>query len=314
MARKIPSCYNCVFAYLDKEVTLKCYEAKILNWPACANNPESYGRMTRTPDRGICPNYRSKPKTPEGDVREITLGDGIVAYVDAADFDWLNQWTWYLGCGGYAYRLEKGKVILMHRQIMQPPKGLVVHHKSRNKLDNTRENLDNVTPAENTRHRIKKRNTSSRFWGLSYIKTRHKYRVYVCHDGEHCFCGEFTDEIKAAQAHDYKAVALKGEFARLNFPEEWPPERRAEVYAQGAAERQRLEVRTREKETTKKPPRKTRGAADPRATKPKRATGHKSRTTKKARAETLGRSGGKRQTRSKTAKPRATGDKRRATT
>jgi hypothetical protein len=30
----------------------------------------------------------------------------------------------------------------------------------------------------------------------------------------------------------FSAAEYFGEFARLNFPEEWPPERRAQVYAQ----------------------------------------------------------------------------------
>jgi hypothetical protein len=295
MGKKIPSCYNCVFAFLDQEITLKCYEAGILNWPACANHPESYGRMKRTPPRGMCPNYRPKPEKPEGDVRQIALGDGFTAYVDAADFEWLNQWTWYLACG-YAYRLEKNKMIYMHRQIMQPPKGLVVHHKNRNKLDNTRGNLENVTVAENARHRVKKRNASSRFWGVSYTKSRDKYQVSVHHKGTLVACSFFADEIEAARAHDAKAVELKGEAARVNFPDEWPPERRAQVYAQGDAARRRVEARAR-KTAAKKALRKT-----PRR---RRTEGRGRRTAKEknSRAETRGRRGN-RKTRGRTTEDR----------
>lgn len=256
MSKKIACCYNCVFAYLDREITLWCFTTGFLNWPACANHPQSYGRMKRTPRCGICPNYRPEPETPEGEVRQISLGDGFYVYVDAADFESLNQWTWYLACG-YAYRLEKNKMIYMHRQIMQPPKGLVVHHKNRNKLDNTRGNLEIVTQAENTRQRAKKRNASSRFWGVSYIKSRAKYWASVHYQGTIVACRLFTNEIEAARAHDYKAVELKGEAARLNFPEEWPPERRAQVYAQGDAVRRKVKARARKRKAAKKAPRKT---------------------------------------------------------
>lgn len=230
------SCHDCAYAFWDMGQVMEGFLSGFGSRPVCANHPESPGRMRRATPRGVCVNYRPRPATPKGDVRQIPLGGGFYVYVDAADYEWLNQWTWYLG-NGYAYRLEKGKLILMHRQIMQPPKGKVVHHKNHNKLDNTRENMGNVTPAENARERAKKRKASSRFWGVSYTTSRDKYQVSVHHEGKLFACGWFTDEIEAARAHDYRAVALKGEAARLNFPEEWPPERRAQVHAQWDAAR-----------------------------------------------------------------------------
>ncbi len=131
MATKIACCYSCAFAFLDREHTLECIEAGVMNWPACANHPDFYGRMKRTPARGICPNYRLRPDTPEGDVRQIALGDGFTAYVDAADYEWLGRWKWHMQ-GGYAIRYEKKKLIFMHHQIAQPPRGMIVDHKNRN--------------------------------------------------------------------------------------------------------------------------------------------------------------------------------------
>ncbi|MEN6333855.1 MAG: HNH endonuclease [Phycisphaerales bacterium] len=235
MAKKIPSCYNCVFAYLDQEITLRCYTVGFLNWPACANHPESYGRMKRTPRCGICPNYRPETETPQGDVRQIALGDGFTAYVDAADYEWLNQWTWCL-CNGYAARRNKETWTYMHREIIKAPRGMDVDHKNHNRLDNTRENLRVCTRAENIWNRRKPRNTSSRFWGVSYIKARARYMAFVSHERKVISCGCFLKELDAARAHDAKAVELFGELARLNFPEEWPPERRAAVANEKAKE------------------------------------------------------------------------------
>jgi hypothetical protein len=79
----------------------------------------------------------------------IPLTKGFYAYVDAADYEWLNQWHWRALSSGYAGRYEKGKRIFMHRQIMQPPPGKVVDHVNGNGFDNTRINMRNITKQQN---------------------------------------------------------------------------------------------------------------------------------------------------------------------
>ncbi len=227
---KIACCHNCVFSYWDREQAVQCMGRGIMSWPACANHPESYGRMQRVPGRGMCENYRARPGTPVGDVRQIPLGDGFYAYVDAADYEWLSGWTWQLR-GGYAARMEKRKPIYMHRAIMQTPQGMVVDHKNRNKLDNTRGNLWNCTAQENACNRGKKRGTASRFRGVGFNKDYGKHFADIYFKGKRYFLGYFPNETEAARARDRKAVELLGDTARVNFPDEWPAERRAQVYA-----------------------------------------------------------------------------------
>ena len=227
---KIACCHNCVFSYWDREHTVSCMAAGLVHWPACANHPDSLGRMRRTPPRGICRNYRPRPEKPEGDVRQIALGDGYYAYVDEADYEWLSRWKWHMQ-GGYAIRYEKKKLIYMHRQIMQPPPGKIVDHKNRNRLDNTRANLRVCTHQENTQNAAKIQGTYSRFKGVSYRKERDRYFAQIYYNNEQFYLGLFEKEVDAARAYDRNAVELFGEFACVNFPEEWPAERRAQVYA-----------------------------------------------------------------------------------
>jgi len=77
--------------------------------------------------------------------------------------------------------------------------------------------------------------TYSRFKGVSYRKERDKYFAQIYFLGEQFYLGLFAEETDAARAYDHRAIELFGEFARVNFPEEWPPERRAEVHAMRCA-------------------------------------------------------------------------------
>ncbi len=228
---KAESCHNCVYAHWDLGLWVRTLRSGFPARPTCANHPESFGRMKECPLGQVCRNFRPRPPTPAGEtVKTIPLGGGFYAYVDAADYEWLSRWTWHLK-DGYAIRLEKRKHVYMHRQIMQPPDGMMVDHKNLNKLDNTRMNLRVCTAQENACNRSKKRGTSSRFHGVSYVKRDRKYLAQVHYKGETFCCGRFTDEIEAARARDHRAVEVLGEAARLNFPEEWTPRRRKRVHA-----------------------------------------------------------------------------------
>jgi len=225
-----PNCHNCVYSVCDPEVWLRlmCLEEPIL--PSCANHPQWPGQMHEVP--GVpCRNYRPKSVVPQGDVRLIPLAEGFYAYVDAADYEWLSQWQWHMASGGYAARSVKGRQIFMHREIMQPPEGMVVDHVDGNKANNCRFNLRVCTRRENQGNLPKQRGTHSRFKGVSYNKRRDRYFAQCDFGGKHRWLGFFDDEVEAARAYDHAAVEECGEFARVNFPQEWPLERRREVYA-----------------------------------------------------------------------------------
>jgi len=194
-----------------------------------------------------CPNYRRRPPVPEGDYRVIPLSNGSYAYVDAADYEWLSQWAWNVVGGGYAARNDNGKTVLMHRQILRPPRGKFVDHKDGNRANNCRSNLRVCTRKENMRNLRKQNGSVSRFKGVTYCKRMDKWFGRCWYEGGDHYLGSFDDEVEAARAYDRRAVEMLGEFARLNFPREWPPERRAEVRAQWAAARKKEARRARKK-------------------------------------------------------------------
>jgi hypothetical protein len=191
--------------------------------------------MKTVPLGGPCRNFRAKPEPPDladGAVKRIPVGSGLYAYVDAADYELVSRYKWNVYGAGYAGTHVKGKFILMHRMIMKPPKGKVVDHIDGNPLNNCRSNLRVCTPPENVRNCAKRRNAASRYKCVGYDKKRGKWFSRFRFKRKHIWLGFFDEEVEAARAYDLKAVQFFGEFARPNLPEEWPPERRQEVYAQ----------------------------------------------------------------------------------
>jgi hypothetical protein len=220
-----PTCHTCVFAFWDKGLWLRSLGLGMPVRPVCANHPDSPGRDRETPCGQVCRNYRVRPATPDlsdGSVQRIPVTGGFIAYVDAADYEWLSQWTWGMH-GGYVARIENGKRIYMHRQIMNPPKGKVVDHISGNRMDNIRANLHVCSPAENNRNQTKRRGSSSQYLGLYFNRERRKWHARIGVNGKQESIGYFDNELDAARAYDAKAVEVYGEFARLNFPDDRPP-------------------------------------------------------------------------------------------
>jgi len=230
---KTDCCRNCVYGCWDGGLWLRTLWSGFPAGPMCANHPDTPGIMREVPGRP-CRNYRPRPPEPGADAKRIVLTNGMVAYVDAADYEEISRYTWHLASGGYAGRRENHKLIFMHRQIMDPPEGMVVDHIKGNRLDNTRANLRVCTPTENARNRVKNAGSASRYIGVSFNKMlkRKKWVAKIPLDGKYKHIGRFADELDAARAYDYAAVLHLDDYARLNFPEEWPPERRAQVRAQ----------------------------------------------------------------------------------
>jgi hypothetical protein len=93
----------------------------------------------------------------KGSIMKIPTSRGLIILIDDSDSELISDYSWYANAVGrrrdYAYaRIPKtGKRISMHRLLMNPPSGMVVHHINNNGLDNRRLNLEIVTPKTNTR-------------------------------------------------------------------------------------------------------------------------------------------------------------------
>ena len=157
-------------------------------------------------------------------MKKIPLTRGKFALVDDEDYEWLNQWKWFYHNQGYAVRnqwnpvTKKSTKISMHREIMKPSKGMIVHHINHNGLDNQRCNLRVCTAAWHNQNSRPSKHNSSKYKGVSWDKRRKKWKAYITHKGKRINLGCYIDEEDAARAYDKKAIELYGKNARTNFP------------------------------------------------------------------------------------------------
>jgi len=158
--------------------------------------------------------------------RRIYLGEGEWTIVEPEDYYRLKHFKWHLIGNNekfYAFRNIKightgTKMVSMHREIMNAPRGLLVDHRNRNGLDNRRANLRLATYSQNNCNKPKRKNTSSRFIGVCFNKLNQCWGAHIQHQGGKIFLGYFDSETEAAKAYDAAAKKYHGAFARLNFP------------------------------------------------------------------------------------------------
>jgi len=173
-------------------------------------------------------------------MKQITVANGRhIALVDDEDFERLSAFTWrvrtYTRKDGsktmYAWRriTKPGMVshqprsrtgIYMHRMILACTE--LIDHRDGNGLNNQRNNLRIADCSMNGANRFKVqirqgKPTLSRFKGVAWQARRGKWNASIRKDGKTIWIGRFKEEWDAAQAYNFKAEELFGEFARFNI-------------------------------------------------------------------------------------------------
>jgi hypothetical protein len=150
---------------------------------------------------------------------------GRVALVDDEDYGLVSSYNWRIrfhpNGQAYADGIPKGagtkvKRIYMHILIMGT-KG--VDHRDHDGLNNQRYNLRPATKKQNARNSRRHCDGSSRFKGVSWDKSRGRWRAQITVNGKMRMLGRFAGEADAARVYDAAAAEAFGEFACLNFPE-----------------------------------------------------------------------------------------------
>lgn len=134
------------------------------------------------------------------DTRTIKLsGDtGAEALVDAEDYDKLSTHAWFLNYNGYARNSKRG---YMHRVVLDAPKGSMVDHINRNKLDNRKSNLRFVDKTMNMHNTD---STSSVSGTRGVHRVGGKWVARVQHRGKSEHLGYFFDKYLAKEVYDQR--------------------------------------------------------------------------------------------------------------
>jgi len=162
-------------------------------------------------------------------VREILLTQGQTAWIDDDDFEEVSRYRWHAHrvhahAPWYAVanlprpRSTGRNSLRMHMLLMgEAPEGKTVDHRNGNGLDNRRSNLRWATVSEQRWNSGLSRKNTSGFKGVSFDKSRGKYRAQIRVAERYVRLGRFMTAEEAAQAYDRAAREAFGAFARLNF-------------------------------------------------------------------------------------------------
>ena len=149
---------------------------------------------------------------------KLKLNSNYVTLVDKDVYELIKKDKWFYGVGGsyVGKNIGSGKQILLHRFIMNTPKGLHTDHINGNHLDNRRCNLRICTAAQNQFNSRKHKIQTSKYKGVSWYKRDKCWRAYININKRQIHLGYFSDETKAAKRYNTEAKRLYKQYAFVN--------------------------------------------------------------------------------------------------
>lgn len=154
-----------------------------------------------------------RPAIVSGDKALIPLGKnakGGYAIVDK-EYEYLANEAWRKTHWGYAIR-SRDKALL-HRVILDAPRGKVVDHINGDPLDNRSTNIRLCDQRDNAKNQKARKNKTG-YKGV--YKKANKYVARIRNNYQYIHIGIYKTAKEASEAYNKKAIELHGEYARLN--------------------------------------------------------------------------------------------------
>ena len=133
--------------------------------------------------------------------------------IDLDDIDNIIPYRWHLDdSNGY---IANNTIGYLHRYIMNFPKGMIVDHINRNKLDNRKCNLRVCSKQQNNINKSKQSNNTSGYTGVYWNKRRCKWVAQIKVNSKKIHLGYFENKEDAIESRKKAEEKYFGEYKRI---------------------------------------------------------------------------------------------------
>lgn len=142
----------------------------------------------------------------------IPLTQGKFAKIDDSDFESVSQFSWCAAKRGRGYYADRklnyaNPHRALHSFLMNPPKGMQVHHMDGDGLNNQRSNLRIVTRRQNNQGFVRLRvGKKSIFRGVTWNRKKKLWIARITTSQKRLYLGSFKREEDAASAYNEAAL------------------------------------------------------------------------------------------------------------
>lgn len=149
--------------------------------------------------------------------------------VSRSDLELANQQKWSHDKNGYAVARINNKKQSFHRLCTKAPKGILVDHKNRDRLDNRQSNLRFASRSLNTHNAPNKPPGASKYRGVYWHKRDRVWRAQIRINNRLITLGRYPSQIEAAKAYDQAARDRYGDAAVVNLSHALPTHLQSEM-------------------------------------------------------------------------------------